>query len=152
MSDPNDTNPVTQIKEEKKERKSNPFGGLTRGWRAAAVWVSLPVLGFMASVVWGKVLEYEKEIGKLQLDIERLKDTNAQWSALTSHENSIREMVPQMKVVMWLLEHGKLAEVTKPTDKPLVAPKFDGVSLDEFKKTHEEKASLMMPQILLQKK
>jgi hypothetical protein len=140
MPDPNDTNPVTQIRSEEKEAKHRTRA--VSGWKRKAVvgLASLPAFGLAGNFVWNSVIEYGKEINNLKTEVEKLKNTNSQWTALADHESRIRQMEPQMGIVMWLLEHGKIKEVEKTTDVPLRIPRLEAINVDDFKKYHDERS------------
>lgn len=153
MSDPNETNPVTPIHpvEEKSHPKHSSFKLPIRYYVAAIVGL-FSVISWGVSYIWNASIENGNKISELKEKVKSLEDTTrSQWSALTEHENRIRQTELQCSVVMWLLEHGKIKEVEKVTDTPLRVPRLEFISPEDFKKLHEEKSKAASLQLQMQK-
>lgn len=54
-------------------------------------------------------------------------------------DSKMREYEVHARVMVWLLEHGKIAEVAKIGDKPLAVPKLDWIDPEEFRRMAEQR-------------
>lgn len=126
--------PEQKVQEDKENNK--PFW---TDWKAAAVLISLPVLGFMLSTIWHLVMGYGAEIASLKAEVKILQDANAQWATLAEVQHRQQEMEVPVGIVMWLLEHGKIKETDKPSDVAIKIPRLESVSVEDFRRIQEER-------------
>jgi len=108
-------------------------------WKNALGILSLPVMGFALSTIWHLVMGYGTEIASLKMDVENLKNTNAQWATLAEVQRRQQEMEVPVGIVMWLLEHGKIKETDKPSDVAIKIPRLESVSVEDFRRIQEER-------------
>lgn len=100
---------------------------------------AMGLIGFMGKHVWSTIADLEKANDDLRMEVERLKNSQAQWATLAELHHKVQEMEVNNRIMIWLLEHGKIAEVKKLDDKPLAVPKLDPVSPEDYRKIMEQK-------------
>ncbi len=121
--------------DEKRDEKKEMSGSV----KSVLATVSAGLIAWAASMIWSGFDRIAQSQQAIDSRLRKLEESDAKWGTLAEMDRKLREYEIQAGIVRWLLEHGKFAEVAKPSDVPLRLPKIEAVDPEEYRKIQQQR-------------